>query len=78
MNDDNGQMQQEQQEEQEYNKVLAEQRALFDSGKLDDEYSSYIMEHCGGDRIICNGDTLIDAIESGYLYDEFIDHRVGL
>ena len=39
-----------------------------------DEYSSYIMEHAGGDRLICNGDTLTQAMEDGYLWDEFIEY----
>lgn len=36
------------------------------------EYAEFIMNNCGGERIICNGDTLIDAIEDGYLFDEFV------
>jgi hypothetical protein len=44
---------------------------LFESGEFDDEYSDYIMENCHGDRVICNGDTLIEAIEDGYLYESF-------
>ena len=36
-------------------------------------YSEYIMKHCGGDRIICNGDTLIGAIEDGYLWEDYLD-----
>ena len=39
-----------------------------------DEYSSYIMERAGGDRLICNGDTLTQAMEDGYLWDEFIEY----
>lgn len=51
----------------------------FSSADLDDlmyspEYSSYIMERAGGDRLICNGDTLTQAMEDGYLWDEFIEH----
>jgi hypothetical protein len=37
------------------------------------EYAEYIMEHSGGDRIICNGDTLTAAMEDGYLFNEFLD-----
>jgi len=40
-----------------------------------EEYSNYIMENCHGDRIICNGDTLIEAQEEGYLWDDFLDYR---
>ena len=31
----------------------------------------YIMENCHGDRIIGNGEMLIEAVEDGYLYEEF-------
>jgi hypothetical protein len=31
------------------------------------------MENCGGERIICNGDTLTQAMEEGYLWDEFLE-----
>lgn len=46
--------------------------SMLDRGELLDEYSQYIMDNCGGERIICNGHTLIDAIEDGYLLDEFV------
>lgn len=41
--------------------------------EMDDAYAEYVMEHCHGDRLICNGDTLINAMEDGYLYDDFMD-----
>ena len=45
---------------------------LYDSDyALQDLHMEYIMENCHGDRIICNGDTLIIAQEEGYLYEEF-------
>lgn len=37
------------------------------------EYAEYIMNHCGGERIICNGDTLVSAMEDGFLWDDFLD-----
>ena len=37
------------------------------------EYADYIMKHAGGDRVICNGDTLTEAMEDFYLWDDFID-----
>ena len=43
----------------------------MDNGNLDGEYSSYIMAHV--DRPIGNGTMLIEAMEDGYLYDEFKD-----
>lgn len=46
----------------------------FDNFDLDSEYSEYIMRNNNGGRIICNGDSLISAIEAGYMYDEFKDH----
>lgn len=47
--------------------------ASIEAGDFDDKYANYIMENCGGDRIICNGDTLIEAMEDGYLMDEFVE-----
>lgn len=38
----------------------------------DEAYAEYIMEHRYGDRLICNGDMLIQAMEDGYLYDDFM------
>ena len=43
----------------------------FEAGDLDDEYAEYLMQHAVGDRIICNGDTLISAMEDGYLAEQF-------
>lgn len=43
---------------------------------LQDKYAEYIMENCHGERIIGNGDMLIDAMESGYLYEEFRDYYI--
>ena len=39
------------------------------------EYAEYIMKNCHGDRLICNDDTLIEAMESGYLWDDFLSKR---
>lgn len=41
---------------------------------LQDLHMEYIMENCHGDRIICNGDMLIEALEDGYLYEDFRDY----
>jgi hypothetical protein len=43
---------------------------------LQDLHMEYIMENCHGDRVICNGDTLIIAQEEGYLYEEFREDYV--
>lgn len=50
---------------------------MVEDGNYDDEYSEYIMDNCGGDRLICNGDMLIEAIEDGYLFEEFVDYKYG-
>ena len=36
------------------------------------EYADFIMSNGSGDRVICNGDTLLEAQEDGYLFDEFL------
>jgi len=43
------------------------------NGVYDNQYAQFIIENCGGDRIICNGSTLTEAQESGYLLDAFVD-----
>lgn len=48
----------------------------YDDGELDTEYVEFIMEHSLGDRVICNGDTLLSAIEDLYMFDEFINSMV--
>lgn len=40
---------------------------------LQDLHMQYIMENCHGDRMIGNGDMLIEALEDGYLYEDFRD-----
>ena len=44
----------------------------IDELQYSDSYAAYIMEHAKGDRVICNGDTLLSAQEDGYLFDEFL------
>lgn len=46
----------------------------FYNGEFDSEYADFIMKRCAGDRVIGNGDSLLDAMESMYLADEFIAH----
>ena len=43
----------------------------FEEADLFNEYMEYIMENCHGERIICDGDSLIVAAEEGYLYEAF-------
>lgn len=38
-----------------------------------EEYAEFIMENSKGDRVICNGSTLLDAMEDGYLFEEFLE-----
>ena len=48
---------------------------------LHDKYMDYIMENGDPDeRIICNGDLLLEAAEDGYLFEEFYEHcmKVGI
>jgi hypothetical protein len=37
------------------------------------DYINYIGQH--GDRAICNGDTLLEAMEDLYLFDDFLVSR---
>lgn len=37
------------------------------------EYADYIMSNAGGDRVICNGHTLTEAMEDFYLWDNFLE-----
>lgn len=46
----------------------------FYSHKVDAEYAAYIMDHCGGLRVIHNGNDLITAMEDQFLAKEFIQH----
>lgn len=49
---------------------------LFEEADLFHEYMTYIMENCHGDRVIGNGDMLIEAAESFYLFEEFRDNWI--
>jgi len=35
-------------------------------------YAEYIMAHSAGERVICNGDTLLDAMQDYYLFDDYL------
>jgi hypothetical protein len=52
--------------------------SLYETFALDDEHMEYIMENCHGERMICNGDMLIEAFEEGYLYEDFRDHYIEM
>jgi hypothetical protein len=49
---------------------------LFDvHDDLHDKYMEYIMENADPSEVtICNGDTLIEAVERGYLFEDFYVH----
>jgi hypothetical protein len=50
---------------------------MYDNSyEVQDLHMEYIMENCHGDRVICNGDDLIIALEDGYLYEDFRDHFI--
>jgi hypothetical protein len=43
-----------------------------------EEYGSYIMENSDpSEVVICNGDSLLEYMEKGYLWDEFLE-SVGI
>lgn len=48
----------------------------FDYGIYDDMYADFIISR--GTRPIGNGDMLIEAMEDGYLYDEFKAQQLGV
>jgi hypothetical protein len=49
---------------------------LFDvHDDLHDKYMEYVMENADpSEVIICNGDALIEAVERGYLFEDFYAH----
>lgn len=38
---------------------------------LQDEHMTFILTNNDGTRMICDGDSLIEAQEAGYMYEEF-------
>lgn len=59
------------QNKQEIKMEFTEQQ--LDELAYSEEYAEYIMENCHGDHVIGNGDSLLMAMESQYLFDEFIE-----
>lgn len=47
----------------------------MESYEAQEQYAEYIMKHSAGDRLICNGDMLVNAMEDGYLLDEFLEEK---
>ena len=81
--DDNSQMQQDQEHQQwtlEREAAYQNWKTEYESSQADtpvecDLYAEYIMNNCAGDRIICNGDDLVGAMEDVYLWDDFVSKR---
>lgn len=46
--------------------------SIIDDLTYSQEYADFIIENSKGDRVICNGDLLLDAMEDGYLFDDFL------
>ena len=76
MRDDNSQQQFEQQQEQEYEALKLKIEKEMEEGKHDSEWADFIMDNCGGDRVIGNGEMLLIAMEEFYLYDQFVEHLI--
>ena len=41
--------------------------------EMQQRYAEYIMKNSDGSRPICNGDSLLGAMESLYLWDDFLE-----
>ena len=51
-------------------------RARLDNLAYSDEYAEYIMTHGDPAEVtVCNGDGLLEAMESNYLFEEFLQSR---
>lgn len=54
--------------------TFEELRVQCEEGKFDAEYAEFINAHADSSVVmICNGQSLIMAMESGYLFDDFVD-----
>jgi len=52
--------------------IAFEEAMAEDFNNIFDDYQSYIMDNADLSEVtICNGDTLLEAAESGYLLEEF-------
>jgi hypothetical protein len=48
----------------------------LDELKYDGEYAQYLMDNADpSDVVICNGDSLLEVMESEYLWNEFLASR---
>jgi hypothetical protein len=56
---------------EQFDQMYADQWQLFNY------HMNYIMEHNDpSERTICNGDSLLEATEAGYLYTEFRNYWI--
>lgn len=46
----------------------------LDASDDDSDYAEFVMKRSEGERIIGNGDQLIEVMESDVYFDEFVDH----
>jgi hypothetical protein len=51
----------------------AEYEAWLDSQQNGDQYAEFLMSRPDPDRPIYNGDALVDAMEDGFMFDEFLE-----
>jgi len=49
----------------------------MEEAQMSSAYAEFIMERGKGDCPICNGGMLLEAIEDGYLFEEFLN-TIGL
>ena len=59
--------------------TLDQFETLYMDSELDGAYARFIMTQADPtERLICNGDTLIEAMEDEYLFEEFKASMVGV
>ena len=55
-----------------YLDIVFEEAMAEDRNDIFSDYNDYIMDNADPSEVtICNGDTLLEAAESGYLLEEF-------
>lgn len=57
--------------------TLEEFETLYEDSELDTAYAMFIMTHADpSERMICNGDHLVEAMEDEFLFEEFKESLV--
>lgn len=60
---------------EEFDSIYGDSRGCWE---LMEAHQEYIIRHNDpSERVICNGDTLLEALEDGYLYEEFREWYIG-